>query len=293
MTYRQPTSSYSPNLSASHKDKDKFLSLNRTAVKIKTLIRQAHGHASMSRSPVARSPKQPSFQSYVDIKESKTDEEDGILDRSEELSRRKASSGSDGSGSSLNTLREYSRTDSFTRNMRPSYHYPLQGSNLRRTGSSETVSSQSTLVQKPSFYETDDSSMGITDFLLPSESHHGGLTQSRIRAFTERSEGGRLRYDRKARGMYDYQRGRKGAFSGKQEHEEEQDPPRDDGEWLGAGDVCVCVCMLVSWDDVCVCVRACFCVCACACHLYPGMMLSGGMCVCVCRGILVSREAIL
>ena len=72
--------------------------------------------------------------------------------------------------------RHYGRGDSFGRNMRPSYGM------LKRSGSSDTFSSQSTLVQRPSFYE--DPSIGLMDYISDKIGGQNSLTQDRIRAHT-------------------------------------------------------------------------------------------------------------
>ncbi len=206
MTYRHSNSHYSPPLPSNHRDKDKFPSMNRAADKLKTLIRHV---------PMARSPKQPSFQSYVDLKgEKRREAADSTL--------RRVSSGSDTGnefgGASVVSLREFGGSGSVPRGMRHNYHY---GYGLRRTGSSETVSSQSTLVPRASVYETDESSMGIMD-LLPTEIRQQSLTQSKIRDFVERSEGRRY-HDRRGRDMFDYPGRGKEGFPEKDEDEAEEE----------------------------------------------------------------------
>ncbi len=222
MTYRLPNNRYSPNLSSSHKDKDKFLSMNRAADKIKTLIRHV---------PLARSLKQPSFQSYVDFKR----EDRGGTSRrvsSDSDTANELSSSSVGSHGSVSSLREFGGSGSLHRGMRHNYHYGYGGTGLRRTGSSETVSSQSTLVPRASVYETDESSVGITD-LLPSEIRQQSLTQSRIRDFVERSEERRYHrpFDRREREMYDYPGREKEGFPEKDEDvlEEQQATAKENG----------------------------------------------------------------
>ena len=146
-------------------------------------------------------------------------------------SSRRVSSDSDSTGevtitvSNAGSVKGYGRNDSLERRMRPSYHHRMyERTNLRRTGSSETVSSQSTLVQ-PRDYEMDDPSMAITDF-LHSNVGRQSLTESRIQA-QERL------YQRRPRNPYEY-RGRKEMFAPDKERREEveelQNVPEESGE---------------------------------------------------------------
>ena len=74
-------------------------------------------------------------------------------------------------------VRGYSsgRSDSFSRGMRPTYG----GYQLRRHGSSESMSSQSTLVNRTGYDAEDDPQQSITDLIGMGQS---GLTRSRINA---------------------------------------------------------------------------------------------------------------
>ena len=182
VTYRQPTSNYSPNLSSSHKNKEWLRPLNRTSMKLRTLI-----HRGQSPKHATHSPKHPSFQSFIDTpvsEEGQEEDEEEEKDHAHTLSKRTSSEGesvgggSHGHGGSQQT---YGRSDSFGRNVKPSYH--LYGSNLRRSGSGDTFSSQSTLVPKL-LYDPDDSSLGITDY-LQLDYGRKGLTPAKILAHTK------------------------------------------------------------------------------------------------------------
>ena len=177
VTYRQPTSQYSPNLSTSHKSKEWLRPLNRTSMKLRTLI-----HRGQSPKHATHSPKHPSFQSFIDApvseegKEEDEEEESQEKDHVHHLSKRTSSDGAHGG-----SQHAYGRSDSFGRNVKPSYH--LYGSNLRRSGSGDTFSSQSTLVPKL-LYDADDSSLGITDY-LQLDYGRKGLTPAKILAHTK------------------------------------------------------------------------------------------------------------
>lgn len=203
VTYRQATSEEeedSPNLSSSHKDKERFPTLNRTAGRLKTLFRQAshsHSHSnshsnshSHSHSPnhMATSPaRQPSFKSYLEqsrkFSEEKDEEEEEKDSSGGETSRRVSSDsdsmGEMGESMSLHGPKGYGvgKSDSFGRPVRPMYYGAL-----RRSGSNETVSSQSTLVA-PKAYDLDDSTMDLVDLITPR--HQSILTQSRILQHTK------------------------------------------------------------------------------------------------------------
>ena len=184
VTYRQPTSHYSPNLSTSHKSKEWLRPLNRTSMKLRTLI-----HRGQSPKHATHSPKQPSFQSFIDApvsEEGKEDEEEEPQEKDHvhHLSKRTSSDGENVGGGSHGhggPQQTYGRSDSFGRNVKPSYH--LYGSNLRRSGSGDTFSSQSTLVPKL-LYDADDSSLGITDY-LQLDYGRKGLTPAKILAHTK------------------------------------------------------------------------------------------------------------
>ena len=225
VTYRQPSSSYSPNLSARHKNKDKdkdkewLRPLNRTSLKLRTFI-----HRGQSPKHLSRSPRNPSFQSFIDVPVSEEGREDRKAGEAEEQgageeeepqekersrppSRRVSSDSenvggggvmmsSHGSGSSL---RGYGRSDSFGRNMKPGYH--LYSSNLKRSGSSDTFSSQSTLVPRHSLYEPDDS---ITD-LLQLDYGQKGLTPAKILAHTKSEARKHQMYSNDRREMFEYE----------------------------------------------------------------------------------------
>ena len=239
VTYRQPSSAYSPNLSSSHKDKSKFLSLDKAGDRLRTIFRpsQSPGHSNHHHSPR----RHPSFQSYVSLSKdpkSSSSHAAAAEDEEEKLSSggssRRVSSDSDSTGegpvitvSNAGSGKGYSRNDSLERRMRPSYHHHhhriYERTNLRRTGSSETVSSQSTLVQ-PRDFELDDSSMAITDFIQLGLGQQS-LTESRVHA-QERL------YERRPRNLYDYRR--KEMFVADKERsrevEELQNVPEDSGE---------------------------------------------------------------
>lgn len=234
VTYRQPTNHCTPSLSSSHREKDKFPSMNRAADKIKTLIRHV---------PMAKSPKQPSFQSYVELKEDKREGGASRRVSSDSDTANEMSSTTGGSHRPGGGLREYGGSSTQQRGTRPNYHY---GYGLRRSGSTETVSSQSTLVPRTSVYETDESSVGILD-LLPSEIRQQSLTQSNIRDFVERSERRRYHqpYDRRDGEMFHYAGRRKEEFSEKEENkmEERQTASEEDSEFAFKYTVCLIYCM--------------------------------------------------
>ena len=119
------------------------------------------------------------------------------------------------------------RSDSFGRNMRPGYP-------LRRHNSNESVSSQSTIVPRVSFYEAEDT-YGIVDMIRP-ETERGGLTQSRINAL-QRSEdrkhryggGGPNSYRRLNPDVYDYEEKLRAKERRRGRGSSGQDTPDDDG----------------------------------------------------------------
>lgn len=97
--------------------------------------------------------------------------------------------GSHGGSTSSGTVRGgYSsgRSDSLTRGMKP----PYSGYQLRRYGSSESMSSQSTLVNRTGYEAEDDSQQSITDLIGMGRS---GLTRSQINAHM-RSEARKQRH---------------------------------------------------------------------------------------------------
>ena len=238
VTYRQPSSAYSPNLSSSHKDKSKFLSLDKTADRLRTIFRpsQSPSHSNHHHNSPRRT--SASFQSYVkDLKSSHpADDEEEKLSSGSSSRRVSSDSDSTGEGAVISTsgaggsVKGYSRTDSLERRTRLSYHHhhhhhrSYERTNLRRTGSSETVSSQSTLVQ-PRDCEIDDSSMAITD-ILQSGIGRQSLTESRVHAQE------RLYERRPRRNLYDYRR--KEMFAAEKERSREveqlQNVSEDSGE---------------------------------------------------------------
>ena len=105
-----------------------------------------------------------------------------VDERNFEATRRVSSTGSSDGLGDMNggpgVVRGYStsgRSDSLTRGMKPSYG----GYQLRRHGSSESMSSQSTLVNRTGYVAEDDTQQSIIDLIGMG---HSGLTRSQINA---------------------------------------------------------------------------------------------------------------
>ena len=129
--------------------------------------------------------------------------------------------GSVSSHSYSGSMRGYSRNDSFGRAMRPSYHMYAP---LRRTGSNETMSSQSTLVNRLSILEAADDDSSIMD-LLPPGIRPDRLTQSSILAHSKIEARRQRLYGRT---MYEYERKEREEEGGR---DEQPEATVEDGEF--------------------------------------------------------------
>ena len=233
---------------------------------------RARWSVSLPRQP---SPQQPSLKAYVDEgtreREEREEEEEEVEEEREVRGRGVQSSASSKPSSggpdvhAWHGTSRYSlgRADSFGRGVRPSY--PRHSTALKRSESSDTLSSQSTLVPRPSFLESEDHPLGIADLIHESRPPQLTLTQSRVWAHEKRASHHRQ--------FHHYHRHREKEGKGSrmegegeeeeeveeegEEEEEEEEGREEDGKTIEgmycARPVCVCVCVCV----VCVCVSVC------------------------------------
>ena len=124
------------------------------------------------------------MRTYVDIEGSGEKEEE------DERRQSKTSSDSEALFSAPGRYPLSGRSDSIGRGVKPSYHHH---GGVRRSGSDETISSQSTLVPHTSLLESDNNPLGIADLIHAQPT----LTQSRIRAHDKYRHQGYRGYRRK------------------------------------------------------------------------------------------------
>lgn len=218
VTYRQPpcsvpspTSSSPPHPVVGSKEKEKLLgSFTILRNKFRNISQKTRGRLESPRSG-------PTLKTYVgpDMGGGEGKEE-GVDTRHHKLSA--DSEGSTDVAPAAFGAGRYSsgRSDSFGRGMRPGYR-----PGMRRSGSDDTMSSQSTLVPHSSLLQSEDLPLGIADLIHTSRPT---LTQSRVRA-----------HDKYRQHSYQSFRAEVGKRGKEREEEKEDDQRTIEGQFNNSG----------------------------------------------------------
>ena len=230
VTYRQPPSSADslPQPVVGSKEKERLLSSSMQTLrnKFRTFSQKSRSRVNNSCSPqqLSYSPRRASMKAYMDegggVEGEEEEEEGKEGGKRSNASSRKPSTDSESIPEAAPHSAGYSsaryssgRSDSFGRGVRPFYH--RHGPGLKRSESNDTLSSQSTLVPRPSFLESEDHPLGIADLIH--DSHRPTLTQSRVWAH----ENSASRHRQQAYHHYN-QEGQKSRKDGRAEGREEE-----------------------------------------------------------------------
>lgn len=240
VTYRQPCSSTEPlpQPVVGSREKERLISSSMQTLrnKFRTFSQKSRGRVNNSCSPqrLSHSPRHASLKTYVDESggaegEEEEEEEQGKGEgRHSNASSRKPSTDSESIPEAAPHSAGYSsvrygsgRSDSFGRGVRPFYHRHPPG--LKRSESNDTLSSQSTLVPRTSFLESEDHPLGIADLIH--DSHRPTLTQSRVWAH----ENSASRHRQQVYHHYNRE-GQKARKDGRVERREEGEEEEGEGE---------------------------------------------------------------
>ena len=224
VTYRQPpcpspspvSSSSPPHPTIGSKEKEKLLGSF-------TILRNKFRNISQKTRARVESPRSgPSLRTYIEP-------DVGRGEGKEEEREQKMATNTEGHAEAppVPSFGRYSssgRSDSFGRGVRPGYR------GMRRSGSDDTMSSQSTLVPHSSLLHSEDPPLGIADLIHTSRPT---LTQSRVRA-----------HERSRQHSYQAFRTEVGKRGRGREEEKEEDQRTIEGLFLFIGDV---FCKILLW----------------------------------------------